>query len=256
MTVGLVGAGNMARGLVLGWGRPVVVADPVPGRAEALAGEVGGRAVASNAEVAREADLVVLCHKPAQLAEVAAEVAPEAQGVVSILAGTPLDAVRAAYEGRPVWRVMPSVPVQLRQGVCVMAAAAAQPRQDEVEALFAELGTLVTVADGLVDAAMGLMSCAPAFLALVAEAQVDAGVRHGLAPGDAAAMVAGTMAGTAALLAARDNDTLGLRRSVTSPGGTTARGLDALERRGLRAAFSEALDAVLNPDYPHPPSRP
>jgi pyrroline-5-carboxylate reductase len=144
-----------------------------------------------------------------------------------------------------VFRVIPSVPVEVRQGVCVMAAAEPQDGQDEVEALFAELGTLVTVADGLVDAAMGLMSCAPAFYALVAEAQVDAGVRHGLTPDDAAAMVGQTMAGTAALLARGGHDTLALRRSVTSPGGTTARGLDALERGGLRAAFSDALDAVL-----------
>jgi pyrroline-5-carboxylate reductase len=243
--VGLVGAGNMARGLALGWGRPVVVADPVRDRAETLAGEVGGRAVASNAEVAREADLVVLCHKPPQLRAVAEEVAPHARAVVSILASTPVDDVRAAYPDRPVWRVIPSVPVEVREGVCVLAAGPEQDGQDELEALFAELGTLVTLPDALIDAAMGLMSCAPAYMALVAEAQVDAGVRHGIPPADAAAMVTQTMAGSAALLARRDHDTLALRRSVTSPGGTTARGLDALERGGLRAAFSDALDAVL-----------
>ena len=91
---------------------------------------------------------------------------------------------------------------------------------------------------------MGLMSCAPAFWALVAEAQVDAGVRHGMPSERAAELVVQTMAGTAALLRHRGHDTLAVRRQVTSPGGSTARGLDALERGGVRAAFSDAIDAV------------
>ena len=245
MQIGLIGAGNMARGLALGWGRPLLCTDLDAARARALAEEVGGEAVATNAELAQRADLVVLCHKPPGLHAVAEEAAPHARAVVSILASVPLAEVRAAYPGRPVFRVMPSVPVALRQGVCVMAAGPPQDGQAEVEALFAELGALVTVEDRLVDAAMGLMSCAPAYYALVAEAQVDAGVRHGLPPQQAAEMVAQTMLGSAALLQQLGHDSLALRRSVTSPGGTTARGLDALERHGLRAAFSDALDAVL-----------
>jgi pyrroline-5-carboxylate reductase len=89
------------------------------------------------------------------------------------------------------------------------------------------------------------MSCAPAYVALVAEAQIDAGVRRGIPAADAAPLVVETLAGTAELLRRRDYDTLAVRREVASPGGLTARGLDALERAGLRGAFSSALDAVL-----------
>jgi pyrroline-5-carboxylate reductase len=78
----------------------------------------------------------------------------------------------------------------------------------------------------------------------VAEAQIDAGVRHGVPSERAAELVVQTMAGTAALLRHRAHDTLAARRQVTSPGGSTARGLDALERGGVRAAFSDAMDAV------------
>ncbi len=92
---------------------------------------------------------------------------------------------------------------------------------------------------------MGLMSGAPAYVALLAEAQVDAGVRHGLPPDRPPSWWSQTMAGTAALLRARGNDTLAVRREVTSPGGSTARGLAALERAGVRAAFQDAIDAVL-----------
>jgi pyrroline-5-carboxylate reductase len=240
MKVGLIGAGNMARGLARGWGRPVLATDPRTEVAEALVAEVGGEVLASNAALAQAADLVVLCHKPPQLASVAAEIGADAKAVASILGGVPLADLKAAYPDRPVYRFLPSTPVELRQGVVVRAADGHQDGRldQDVPSLFGELGLLVEVA-------MGLMSNAPAYVALLAEAQIDAGVRHGLPPDKAAEMVVQTFAGTAALLRARRNDTLAVRREVTSPGGSTARGLAALERAGVRAAFQDALDAVL-----------
>lgn len=247
MQIGLIGSGNMARALARGWGRPVLCTDVVAGRARALADEVGGEALPSGADVARRADVVVLCHKPHGLAPVAAEIAADARAVISILAATPLAEVKAAYPARPVYRALPSTPVEVRQGAVVLAADEEQePELDAaVRDLLAELGTLVVLDDALVDVAMGLMSNAPAYYALVVEAQVDAGVRHGLAPEQASELVVQTMGGTAELLRRARYDTLAARRSVTSPGGSTARGLDALERGGVRAAFSDALDAIL-----------
>jgi pyrroline-5-carboxylate reductase len=247
MKVGLIGAGNMARALARGWGEPVLCSDPVGERAQALARETGGEALCSNAEVAERVELVVLCHKPAQLEQVAVEIAPAARAVASILAGVPLERLRAAYRERPVYRFIPSLPVEVRQGAVVQAA---NDRQDEaldaaVGELFGRLGAVVTVEDRLVDVAMGLMSCAPAYVALVAEAQVDAGVRRGLRAEQASELVAQTLAGTAELLRRRGYDTLAVRREVASPGGVTARGLAALEAGGIRAAFADALDAVL-----------
>ncbi|HEX4482238.1 MAG TPA: pyrroline-5-carboxylate reductase [Solirubrobacteraceae bacterium] len=258
MKVGLIGAGNMARAMARGWGEPVLCADPVAERAKALVAELGGEALASNADVARAADLVVLCHKPAQLHDVAAEVAPHASAVASILAATPLSALREAYPGKQIYRFIPSLPVEVRQGAVVQGRDAEDSKHREhpdrdasldalVASLFAELGTLVVLDDKLVDVAMGLMSCAPAYVALVAEAQIDAGVRKGIPAAQGAELVVQTLAGTAELLRRRDYDTVAVRREVTSPGGLTARGLDALERAGLRAAFSDALDAVLDP---------
>jgi pyrroline-5-carboxylate reductase len=247
--IGLIGSGSMARGLALGWQQPVLCTDIDADRARALAAEVGGEAVDSNEELASRADLVVLCHKPPQLRKVAAEIGPRARAVVSILAATPLRAVKEAYPDRPVYRVLPSTPVEVRQGAVILAEDEPQaPIMDErVAELFSELGTLVRLDDALMDVAMGLMSNAPAYYALVVEAQVDAGVRQGIPPQQAAELVVQTMAGTAELLRRREYDTLAVRRAVTSPGGSTARGLDALERGGLRAAFSDAMDAILRP---------
>lgn len=230
-----------------GWQAPVLCADPVAERAQALAQETGGQALSSNLEVAQQADLVVLCHKPAQLDEVAAEIAPAVTAVASILAATSLSALKQAYPDRPVYRFIPSLPVEVRQGAVVQAADEPQDQKldAEVHDLFAQLGSIITVEDRLVDVAMGLMSCAPAYVALIAEAQIDAGVRHGLRAEQAAGLVVQTLAGTAELLRQRDYDTLAVRREVTSPGGVTARGLAALEHAGLRSAFDDALDAVL-----------
>jgi pyrroline-5-carboxylate reductase len=252
MNIGLIGCGNMARAMARGWGRPVLCFDPVAERAEAIARETGGEALGSGAEVAERADLVILCHKPAQLYDVAQELSGAAKAVVSILAATPLSELKMAYQGIPVYRFLPSLPVEVRRGAVVRAADPVDPAasddgvfDEQVCELFGELGTLVTLEESLVDVAMGLMSCTPAYIALVAEAQVDAGVRRGIPPAQASALVTETLAGTAELLRRRDYDTLAVRREVTSPGGATARGLAALEQGGVRAAFSDALDAVL-----------
>ena len=252
MRLGLIGAGNMARALARGWNEPILCTDAFPGRAQALVDEVGGEAVATNAELAERVDVLILCHKPAGLGPVADEVAGRARGVVSILGGVPLAEVKRAYSGAPVVRILPSTPVEVARGVCVHARdpEADAAHTEAVLERFGRLGPVVTLDEALVDVAMGLMSNAPAYYALLAEAQVDAGVGRGLPAAVAARLVVGTMAGTAALIDRRAMDTLAVRREVTSPGGSTARGLAALERHGVRAAFAAALDAVLDPEQP------
>jgi pyrroline-5-carboxylate reductase len=247
MQIGLIGAGNMATALARGIGEPVLVADPVRERAEALAAELGGEALASNAEVAERADAIVLCHKPAQLAAVAGELRGKPDAVVSILGGVPVADVETEYPGTPVYRFIPNIPAEVRQGVLCYAPgrlAAEGPEQGILE-LLGRAGTIIRLDDSLIDTAMALMSCGPGFLALVAEAMVDAGVRQGLQPDDAALMTVETMAGTAAVLREQGLDTAALRRRVTSPGGSTARGLAALERGGIRSAFQDAVGAVV-----------
>jgi pyrroline-5-carboxylate reductase len=245
MRVGLIGSGNMARALARGWGEPVLCSDSGSGRAEELARELGGRA-ATNLEVARESDLIVLCHKPYQLRSVAAEIAREVRAVASVLAGATFGQLSQAYPGVPVFRLIPNTPVEVRRGVTLYAPASEVDRDVEqsVLELFRRVGTVVTVEDRLLGVAAAVSSLGPAYQALLTEAQVDAAVRLGLKPALASALVVETMAGTAALLQARDYDTLDVRREVTSPGGSTARGLDALERAGVRAAFQAAIDRV------------
>ena len=249
MKIGFVGSGNMARALALGWGEPVLCTDSGSGRAKRLAAEVGGEAVASNRDLAERADLVILAHKPAQLGAVAAEIGGAAKAVVSILARTTQAEVREAYPGTPVFRVEPNTPVEVRRGVLAFAVPDAPVDADllgAVQERFGRLGTVVDVPEPLMRIAGATGGVGPAYFALVAEAWIDAAIRHGLSPAAASTLVTETMAGAAALLRARGNDTLALRRAVTSPGGTTAKGLAALERGGVRAAFSQAMDDAVD----------
>jgi pyrroline-5-carboxylate reductase len=247
MQLGLIGAGNMATALARGIGEPVLVSDVDRERAERLAELTGGQALDSNRAVAERADAVVLCHKPAQLGEVAADLGDTAKAVVSILAATPIAALELAYADRPVYRFMPNIPAEVRKGVFCFTPGtrAADGPQAEILERFGRAGTVIELPESLIDPATAIMGCGPAFFALIAESLIDAGVRHGLTPDAAARMATETMAGAAAVIAESGNDPVALRRRVTSPGGSTARGLEALERGGVRAAFADAVDAVV-----------
>ena len=246
--VGLIGAGNMARALARGWGDPLLCADPAPGRARALAEEVGGEALTSNRDVAERADLLVLCHKPGQLEAVAQEIGERAKAVASILGGRSLADVEAAYPGKPVARLMPNTAVEVARGVVCYAAGrhVDDALGERIVALLERLGTVVPLDERLIDTATGVNGVAPAYMALFIEAWADAAVKHGLPADLATPMAIDSAAGALELLRARQGDTLAVRRAVTSPGGITARGLAALERKGLRAALVDAMDAVMD----------
>lgn len=237
----------MARAMARGWGDPVLCSDGGSGRALELAAELGGRATA-NVEVAAGSDIVFLCHKPYQLEAVAHEIRPHVKAVASVLAGgIDLATLSAAYPDTPIFRLMPNTPVQIGCGIVLYTPAADVDAdlEREVLALLARLGTVVSAGEAELAVASSVSSVGPAYQALLVEAQIDAAVRHGLGPALAAQLVVETMTGTGALLAARDYDTLAVRREVTSPAGSTARGLDALERAGVRTAFSLAMDRVI-----------
>ncbi|HUY60193.1 MAG TPA: pyrroline-5-carboxylate reductase [Solirubrobacteraceae bacterium] len=253
MKIGLIGSGNMARAMARGWGEPVLCTDSGSGSAQALVDELGGERVASNRELAERVDLVVLCHKPYQLDSVAEEIGDAAKVVASVLGGTDTRTLQARYSGAQVFSLIPNTPVEVRQGIVVYGVPDERvfPVDAVLEAqvleLFGRLGRVVTVPERLLSPAAAISSVGPAYQALLAEAQIDAAVRQGLGAQLAAELMTATMTGSAALIEAKGYDTLTVRREVTSPGGSTARGLDALERAGIRSAFQDAADAVVNP---------
>jgi pyrroline-5-carboxylate reductase len=241
MVIGFCGAGNMAaamaRGLERGAGT-ILFSDSGSGRAAELAAELGGEAVASNAELAQRADVVVLAVKPAGLDQVAAELAG-AKVVLSLLGATSLVRVQEAFPEAKVVRVMPNVGVEVRKGVLCLAG---EPGA-ELRAVLAGLGHVVELPDEQFDAATAVMGCAPAYLALAVEAIAEAGAADGLDPELARELVAETAVGTAELL--RRRHPADVRRAVASPGGSTEAGLEALDREGVREGFAAAVRASL-----------
>jgi pyrroline-5-carboxylate reductase len=238
----------MASALARGIGEPALVADVDRAKARALAAELGGEAVGSNADLAERADAVVLCHKPQQLDEVSAEASGKASVVISILAAVTTERLEAAYPGVPVYRFIPNIPAEVGRGVLCYTpgSRAADGPEREILELFGRAGTVIRLDDEpLIEPAMALMSCGPAFMALVAESFADAGQAHGLAAEEAVRMTVETMAGTAAYLAAHGYDTEALKARVATPGGATERGLIRLEERGLRDVCRAAVDAVV-----------
>jgi pyrroline-5-carboxylate reductase len=212
--------------------------DSGSGRAAALADEVGGEALASNAELAERADVVVVAVKPARLEQVAGEL-QRAKTIVSLLGATSLERVRGAFPGARVARVMPNVGVEVHEGVLCVAGDA----DAAVRGLLEGLGHVVELPDEQFDAATAVMGCAPAYLALAIEAIADAGAADGLDEELARELVVETAAGTAELLRVRRPAEV--RRAVASPSGSTEAGLEALDREGAREAFEAAVRASL-----------
>jgi pyrroline-5-carboxylate reductase len=252
MEVGFAGAGRMAAAMARGWAS----ADDGPGtmvfcdldrdRAAGLAEQVGGVVVDDLAELAGQAHLIVLGVKPSALEAVAEELAPAGpQALLSMLAATPLERIEAAFPGVPAVRLMPNQPVEVRRGVLCYSRGSEVSDEiaREITRLLGLLGTAVELPEDKTDAAMAVMSCAPAYVALVAEALTDAGEREGLTHDEAALFVRETLAGTGELLAERDAESV--RLSVAPPGGATEAGLERLEELGLRRAFDAAVEASL-----------
>jgi pyrroline-5-carboxylate reductase len=207
------------------------------------------RVVPSVAWAVADADVVVVCLKPGDVAG-ALETAGAALGseslVLSIAAGVTIAALEAAAPGRPVVRAMPNTPATIGLGAAAIAGGthSHDGHLDLAEQLLGSLGLVVRLPEHLLDAVTGLSGSGPAYLFLVAEALVEAGVLVGLPRATAALLVNQTLLGASTLLARGPEGPEALRAAVTSPGGTTAAGLRSLEAAGVRSAFIDAVVAA------------
>lgn len=246
----VVGGGNMGAALVGGLlaagvvdRHEVAVVEVIAERREALREQFPGLEVTDAIPACTAAVVAV---KPHGIAAAAADAAAAgASRVLSIAAGVPTAVIDAACgEGVAVVRAMPNTPALVGQGAAAIAPGARATDADLAwaESVLGAVGTVVRVGEAQLDAVTGLAGSGPAYVFLVAEALIEAGVLTGLDRPTAEALVTQLLVGSAALLADR-GDPARLRAMVTSPGGTTAAGLRVLEERGVRAAL---LDAVVS----------
>ena len=233
--------------LEAGWATvdTIVVVEPSDEQAARLRGRFPGLAVQ---DTPCEADGAILATKPAVTAAVAAEVA--AAGVLrvlSIAAGVTLDTLQEALgDGCAVIRAMPNTAVLVGAGETAIAGGrhAGPDDLDWAEELLATVGVVVRLGEDKLDAVTGLSGSGPAYVFLVAEALIEAGVLNGLDRTTSETLAAQTLLGSARLLTETNDSAAALRAAVTSPGGTTAAGLQVLEQAGVRAAFLDAVSAA------------
>jgi pyrroline-5-carboxylate reductase len=255
----VVGGGKMGSALVAGlvasgWAAPdeLAVAEPDAGRRGELAAahpgvvlveSVGAEGVAPG--LLGPDGWALLAVKP-EMAEGAcrALAAVGVRRVLSIVAGVASARLEACLpDGAVVVRAMPNTPALVGAGTTVISGGgrATSADLDWAEAVLGAVGTVIRLPERQLDAVTGVSGCGPAYVFLVAEALIEAGVVVGLSREVSRALVTGTLLGSARLLAETGEAPEALRAAVTSPGGATAAGVRTLESRAVRSAFVEAV---------------
>jgi pyrroline-5-carboxylate reductase len=248
----IVGGGKMGSallgGLIAGkWAaaEELAVSEPDAERRKVLAEAHPGVEV-GNGPVA--ADGAVLAVKP-DVAEAAVRTLQPVgiSRVLSIVAGLPSARLEAALApGDVVVRAMPNTPALIGAGVAAMSggSAATAADLDWAEGILGAVGSVVRLPERHLDAVTAISGSGPAYVFLVAEALIEAGVTAGLTREVSRELVVGTLLGSARMMAETGDDPVELRSAVTSPGGTTAAAVRTLEFKSIRSAFMEAVAAA------------
>jgi pyrroline-5-carboxylate reductase len=250
----IVGGGKMGEALLGGllaarWAPPeqIAVVEPVAARGKELADRYPDIEVSRSP---RPAEGVVLAVKPDVVEAACREVAAAGcDRLLSIAAGVTIATLEDALGGPEsvrVVRAMPNTAALVGAGAAAIAPGrdVTDDDLDWAEGILGAVGAVVRVPEKLLNAVTGLSGSGPAYVFLVVEALVEAGVLVGLPRDVSERLTIQTLLGSARLLAETGQTAPALRAAVTSPGGTTAAGLRALERAGVRAAFMEAVAAA------------
>lgn len=207
----------------------------------------GMRTLANAADLVTWSDLVVLAVKPWQLTDLIPPLATCLQEkiVVSIAAGKTFDDLEALIPGTSHITALPNLPVAVGQGLLICEERHSLQGQQlaSFEEVFGQIAEIFYLPPDQFSAGASISGCGPAFTAMYVEALADVGVKHGLKRDLALSLAAKMTSGAGSLLATGLHPAL-LKDQVCSPGGTTIRGVIALERHGFRAAVTEAIDTI------------
>jgi pyrroline-5-carboxylate reductase len=255
--VAILGAGRLGESLLRGllssdWRAPaeIVATSRRPDRLEKLAESYGVETTADNRAAVDGAVLVVVAVKPQDMTAVLAEISPAVsseQTVLSVAAGIRTASIESHLPvGSRVVRAMPNAPALVHEGIAGLCGGehAREVDLDLAAEALGHLGAVVRVAEDDMDAVTALSGSGPAYFALLAEAMIEAGLLLGISRDVSTQLVVQTMFGSALLLRDEGMHPVELREAVTSPGGTTTRAIQELERSGVRAAFLNAITAA------------
>ncbi len=260
--VGFIGIGNMASAIISGLidsslvaAQDIVVSSATPAKREAFAERTGVRALDSNAQVAAEADILVLAVKPQMFAKVSTEIRDEVVAsrplVVSIAAGLTLAGLADLFDDQTrIARVMPNVNSRIGQGMSAVCANGLATESDinSVVAAFEAIGEVVQIPESQFSAYTAIAGSSPAFTFLFIDALARGAVAAGMPKDLATKCAAQAVLGSAALVQQSDQSPWDLIDSVCSPGGTTIAGLLALEENAFLATVTTAVAATIARD--------
>jgi pyrroline-5-carboxylate reductase len=246
----IIGGGRMGEALLgglvaAGWASPaeLAIVERLADRRQALSEAYPDVQVLSEPVLAEGALIAV---KPGDVVETGGVLASiGVPRVLSIAAGVTAATIQEAVgPDVAVVRAMPNTPAVVGAGASAIApgSTATEADLDWAESILEAVGVVVRVGEDKLDAVTGLSGSGPAYVFVLAESLIEAGVLVGLTREVAEVLAVQTILGSGELLKSSDEHAAALRAAVTSPGGTTAAGLRALEAGGLR---SSVLDAVV-----------
>lgn len=252
--VGFVGSGAMGEALLSGLLNAGTVSksslycyDQNADKLKAISDKYGVKSTKSNLELVQSVDVVILAIKPYVVADVLREIGNQFQKgqlLISIAAGISTDFIEGFLpKGLPVVRVMPNTPSLIGMGAAALALGKAATSKDGkiTEEILAAAGKVVTVNENLIDGVTGLSGSGPAYVYVILEALIDAGVLVGLPRDVATTLATQTVIGAAQMVAETGDSPSVLKEKVTTPGGTTIVGLHQLEKGKLRATLMNAV---------------
>ncbi len=249
MKIVVVGCGVMGGALAKHFARTneVQLYDHHKEKSEKLARETGAKVCENLTEAAKESDLILLAVKPKDLTEAAKAMSAAAKGIVlSVLAGTSLSTLKKHFSSASSVRLMPNLGLTCGEGVLGLTEDPALPEEvkHEVEALLKGLGLIVWLPESKIEALTPLAASGPAFVLVMIEAMIEAGIFMGFTAVEAQELVMKTIEGTVALLRSSKKHPAALKWDIASPAGTTIAGMKELEEQGVRAGIAAALMAA------------
>lgn len=251
MRIAIIGCGNMGSAFAeqLSVKHELRLYDVKVAAAQKLAHSLGGEAFAECSKAIQGAQFILLAIKPEQLKQWALEMSKHLRSdhiLVSILAGTPLSVLRSLLEKPILVRMMPNLAIRFSKGVMgfVDAPELTSELKKQLEELFMPFGLVHWLQEKYIDGLTALAGSGPAFMLMLIEAMIEAGIAMGFSPKDSQALILQMMEGSIALLNGTGKHPANLKWQIASPGGVTIAGIRALEQANIRSGLMETFLAA------------
>lgn len=245
----IIGCGNMGSALArkLSQTHAIFLYDHHPEKAQKLEKEGYGKAYQRLEDAVKQSEAVILAIKPQSLIDAAPSIRSslnKQHQLISLLSGTTIETLKNLFPNNVIVRMMPNLPLIYGQGVIGLSAEASFKEHDRLNTAFSSLGSVLWVTEKKLEAITALAGSGPAFIFVIAEAIVDAGIAMGLTAKESQEITYQMLLGSVCTLKESNETPSTLKCRITSPQGTTIAGIRKLEEGGLRGKVLETFLAT------------